>query len=188
MTRLWLFAATVALLSACVNVDSAALTTIDAPSETDWKPVGLFLGHRCGSLDCHGQVGRNLRIYNQYGLRLDPMDVPGGSPTTAAELEADYRSAVALEPEIMSQVVMDHGAQPDRLTLVRKPRGLTPCAPIGTTQTGPDDPTGAACGGEGENHKGGHVIQVGDDQDKCLTSWLADAVDDTACANTLNLP
>jgi hypothetical protein len=138
------------------------LSMINLPSGADFKPVGLFLGHRCGTLDCHGQVGRNLRIYGREGLRLSPMDQPGGLPTTPEELDADYRSAVALEPEIML-VVVAGAAPPDALTLIRKPRGE-------------------------EHHKGGTVITVGDDQDNCMTSWLAGNVDTTACANALKYP
>ena len=37
--------------------------------------------HRCGSLDCHGQTGRNLRIWGCEGMRLDPH---GASRSAAA--------------------------------------------------------------------------------------------------------
>jgi hypothetical protein len=129
-------------------------------ASTYFMPLGVLLGHRCGSLDCHGQVGRNLRIYSQYGLRLSPMDFPGGHPTTPDEFAADYRSACGLEPELMSQVVMDMGAGPDRLTLVRKPRAE-------------------------ESHKGGQLFMIGDDQDTCMVSWLASDIDTTACTNAV---
>ena len=126
----------------------------------NFKPVGQFLDHRCGTLDCHGQIGRNLRIYGKEGLRLNPMDQPYGSLTTSDELDADFRSAVALEPEIMAEVVAEGGVGPERLTLIRKPRAT-------------------------EHHKGGQVIAIGDDQDNCLTSWLAGMVDTMACAKAL---
>ena len=145
------------------------------PSEY-FKPLGLLLGNRCGSLDCHGQVGRNFRLYSQFGLRLTPddaaafgcvppaagfpMNAPGSGPVTACEIEADYRSACGLEPELMSQVVTQGGAAPDRLTLVRKPRLE-------------------------ENHKGGKLFTVGDDQDTCMLSWLGSNIDKTACANAV---
>ena len=79
------------------------------------------------------------------------------------ELAVDYQSVVGLEPEILAAVVEQGGAQPERLTLVRKARGS-------------------------EHHKGGALIMVGDAQDRCLTSWLAGAVDDTACADALTTP
>lgn len=152
-------------VAGCVSLgtDADARVTIDAPppSGADFKPVGLFLVHRCGSLDCHGQIGRNLRIYGEYGLRLDPMGVPSGGLTTADELDADYRSVVALQPELMNEVVASGGADPTVLTFYRKPTGI-------------------------EHHKGGTLIQPGDDQDVCITSWLAGQADKTACANAAN--
>jgi hypothetical protein len=88
------------------------------------------------------------------------MDQPGTPPmSTPDELDATYRSAVALEPEIMIEVVLG-AAPPEALTLIRKPRGT-------------------------EHHKGGTLITVGDDQDNCMTSWLAGQVDTTACAKAL---
>jgi hypothetical protein len=134
------------------------------PGGTAFKPVGLFVAQRCGTLDCHGQVGRDLRIYGKQGLRLNPMDAPGGILTTAAELDADYQSICALEPEKMSLVAANNAMAPytpDTLTFYRKPTGL-------------------------EAHKGGMLIQIGDDQDKCITSWLQGTVDTTACANAIN--
>ena len=86
----------------CVMVDSGDQINVVGPSgkdfATQFPPLGAFLVHRCGSLDCHGEVGRNLRIYGKDGLRLDPHGLTNGSPTSADEYEADYRSVVALEP------------------------------------------------------------------------------------------
>jgi len=144
----------------CVILPDQTPVTIDAPPRDQFQPMsqtmgpnqppglGLLMGKRCGTLDCHGQVGRNLRIYSQDGLRLASTDVPGGNATTTAEYDANYESAISLEPEIMSEVVQQQGAEPDRLTLVRKPRAE-------------------------ENHAGGQLFLVGDPQDKCMLSWLA---------------
>jgi hypothetical protein len=156
---------------ACSTVPADARIGIDAPngSEEEFGIVGDFLDHRCGSLDCHGQVGRNLRMWGCEGMRLDPHAIPGctvpqgGSPTTPAEHQATYRSLVALEPEVMSTVVQDHGAHPELLTFVRKARGE-------------------------ELHKGGQLITPGDPQDVCITSWLAGQTDQTACANAIGYP
>lgn len=145
----------------CVAADDRF--DITAPPLSQFPPVGAMFVQRCGSLDCHGQVGRNLRIYGRDGLRLSSKDIPGGGPTTTAEYDDDYRSAVALEPEIMSQVVEDGGQDPERLTLVRKPRGE-------------------------ESHKGGTLIIVGDPQDICLTSWLSGTTDLASCATALKFP
>ncbi len=156
--------ALVAVGFACAaSPDSNARVPIVAPDLGSFQPVSAFLEHRCGSLDCHGQVGRNLRVLGHEGLRLDPNDVPGGSPTTAAEIEANYGSVASLEPEVMAAVVGDGGAHPERLTLVRKGRGT-------------------------EHHKGGALVVVGDVQDRCLTSWLAGTTDGAACAAALDTP
>jgi hypothetical protein len=150
------------VVAACASApDGKARVAIVAPSETSFPSVATFLEQRCGTLDCHGQVGRNLRLYGFDGLRLDPTDVPGVRATTADEILADYESVTGLEPEILAQVVQDGGAQPERLTLVRKARGT-------------------------DRHKGGALITPGDAQDRCLTSWLASAVDETACAAALD--
>ena len=96
-------------------------------------------------------------------MRLEASDVPGGRVTTPDEMAAGYRSVVGLEPEIIDAVVQDGGAHPERLTLVRKGRGS-------------------------EHHKGGALVVIGDAQDRCLTTWLAAAVDETACADALTTP
>jgi hypothetical protein len=118
----------------------------------EWHPVADYLDHRCGSLDCHGDTQRNLIIYGCHGLRLDG-GVPGCPPpqapqATPQEYAATYESLVGLEPEVMSQVIADHGQDPDMLTFIRKARGE-------------------------EAHKGGTLIDAGDVQDECLTMWLA---------------
>lgn len=115
--------------------------------------VAPALGWGCGTLDCHGGWARNMRIFSQYGLRLANGDVPGGTPITQSEIDADYRSVSALEPEIMNKLVADVQANPDnfhpeRLTFIRKARGT-------------------------EHHKGGVAMVPGDHLDNCLTSWLA---------------
>jgi hypothetical protein len=159
-----LLAALLAAGLACAPApDPNARVPLVAPTLGSFEPVSDLLDHRCGSLDCHGTVGRNLRILGHEGLRLDPADLPGGSPTTTAELAANYDSVVSLEPEIMSAVVADGGAHPERLTLVRKARGT-------------------------ESHKGGALIVVGDAQDRCLTSWLAGALAQGACVTALGTP
>lgn len=160
--------------AACSIPPSAATITLAAlPSETatEWNPVEQYLDHRCGGLDCHGDLQRNLIIYGCEGLRLDPNDVPGcvgpnSPPTTPAEYAATYRSLVALEPVVMSEVVAAGGQEPDLLTFVRKARGE-------------------------EAHKGGTLIdlttQVGIDQDDCITSWLSGGTNTNACTLAVEL-
>jgi hypothetical protein len=115
-----------------------------------------MLGARCGSLDCHGQTGRPLRLYGGQGLRLDPQDRPGEGSTTAAEHDANLRATLGLEPELIAEVLDEGGTQPLRLTLVRKARGL-------------------------EKHKGNAPLVKGDTGDVCLRSWLKSDTDEGAC-------
>jgi hypothetical protein len=157
--------------ASCATTPANQRITIDAPfsSEASFGPVANFLDHRCGSLDCHGNTARNLVIWGCEGLRLEPYDAPicgraqGGRATTPDEHQATYRSLVGLEPTVMSEVVASHGQDPDLLTFVRKARGE-------------------------EAHKGGALIMPGDDQDVCITSWLAGATDTIACASAVSEP
>lgn len=151
--------------AACSSPNSDARIGVDAPDRTQFPPVGDLVGHRCGSLDCHGQTGRNLQIFGCEGMRLDANDVPGcraagGKDTTDAEYDATYRSIVALEPAVMSDVVANKGAHPEELTFVRKARGQ-------------------------ESHKGGYVVTPGDEQDVCITSWLAGTTNVDTCTKAL---
>jgi hypothetical protein len=157
--------------AACTVAPSDARITLAVPnaSEAAFGPVADYLDHRCGSLDCHGNSARNLVIWGCEGLRLLPTDAPvcsrvgGGRKTSADEHQATFRSLIGLEPTVMSAVVLDRGMDPELLTLVRKARGL-------------------------EAHKGGSLVRPGDDQDRCITSWLAGATDTTACGNAISEP
>lgn len=159
--------ASVALALAALVLAGACSTPSDPryvatpPSEATFAPVAQMLVHHCGSLDCHGTQQRNLRLYGNEGLRLDPGARPLLPPdTSAGEIAEDYLSTIALEPELTSAVVAEGGARPERLTLVRKARGQ-------------------------EAHKGGIPILQGDASDTCLTSWLAGKTDEVACQRAL---
>jgi hypothetical protein len=40
-----------------------------------------------------------------------------------------------------------------------------------------------------ERHTGGQLVNAGDDQDNCMTSWLSGTTDTAACANAvMNFP
>ena len=143
----------------CAFPDTAATSQAVCPSREAFTSVSPFLETGCGTLDCHGQLQRPLRIMGSYGLRLDPNDVPDPvlEPTTVAEVDANWEAVCGLQPEQMTQVVEGQAA-PDTLLLLMKPMGLT-------------------------HHKGNIVILVGDDGYTCLTSWLEGNVDDAACAS-----
>jgi len=158
-------------LTRCSTVPSDLRVGVDAPSasEQSFGPVADYLDHRCGTLDCHGQVGRNLRIWGCEGMRLESTDVPqcsrqlGGRATTPAEHQETYRSLVGLEPAVMSAVVAGGGHDPELLTFVRKARGA-------------------------ETHRGGTLITPGDPQDDCITSWLTGTTSMSACASAIGFP
>ncbi len=127
------------------------------PPRASFEPVSEMLYLRCGVLTCHGAPERNLRLYGALGLRLSPNAHPGdGTATTAAEHDANYLSVLALEPELLSEVFVAGGAEPERLTLIRKAR-------------------------DQEDHKGTGLVSAGDAADRCLLSWLKGKTDEAAC-------
>jgi hypothetical protein len=153
-----------ALAYACSTPPENARVVEQTPDATSFAPVASMLVQACGTLDCHGTVGRNLRLYGDTALRFSATDVPSTLiPTTADEVAEDYAGVVGLEPEKMSAVVAAGGANPESLTLVRKAMGT-------------------------EAHKGGAVIAQGDARYVCVTTWLQGQVDAGACTAALSLP
>ena len=139
------------------------VTTILAPDQGSFATVSPVFERRCATLDCHGQVGRPLRIYSGLGLRLpnDAGNIPGTNATTPDEITANYRAVIGLEPEEISRVVS--GEDPPRtLLILAKPLML-------------------------ESHKGGPALAPnGDPGETCITSWLVGpTVDTTSCANAV---
>ena len=161
LLRAPLLALATAGAAACSPPSAGVYTQTDLPDRAPFPYVGQLLVHRCGTLDCHGSVYRNLRVFGNEGLRLSPTDRPlVPACTTPGELDQDYESVVGLEPEVLSAVVADHGANPERLSLVRKPLGL-------------------------DHHKGLTLMTPGDDTYVCLTSWLSGATDAAACLRAI---
>jgi hypothetical protein len=145
-------------VSCAATPDVSQETVILTPDYATFAGSGMnvgvhtFLEHRCGTLDCHGQVGRPFRLFSQDGLRAanDAGIESGGAPDTPGEVYANYLSAIGLQPELISQIVA--GDVPlsqidDDLLLVAKPLDL-------------------------QVHKGGQQISVGDVSYDCLTGWL----------------
>jgi hypothetical protein len=141
---------------------SDAVAQLSVPSRSDFPPVADAMQLHCGTLDCHGQVGRNMRLYGQYGLRLGPKDDPLTEPTSDAEYDASYASIVGLEPEVESNVFLQK-AEPELLTMVRKARGI-------------------------EKHKGGQLVTAGDALDTCMVGWLTGAPNANACSTVTSTP
>lgn len=165
-------AAVVTLGIACSSFDQAAVTEVASPDFGQFSAnsvgadgavsqgVDAVLEKRCGTLDCHGQMGRALRIFGQNGLRLisqDAANTPGIQPTTGTELVANYQSVIGLQPELMTEVVQGN-LPPTALLLLRKPLQL-------------------------ERHKGGQVFNgVGDPAYDCIVSWLGGTTAYSECA------
>jgi hypothetical protein len=141
---------------------SAVHRELLAPARLDFERVADAMQPHCGTLDCHGQVGRNLRLFGGRGLRLGPDANPLAGDTTPAEYDATFWSLVGLEPEALSAVLADKGAQPERLSLIRKARGH-------------------------ERHKGGTLMMAGEPLDQCLLAWLAGAVAQAPCQSAAQL-
>jgi hypothetical protein len=160
-TALPLAAAALALVGwpACEgNIGSGGGVQIEllAPPRANFESVADAMQPHCGTLDCHGQAGRNLRLFGGKGLRLAADANPYAGDTTPAEYDATFWSVVGLEPETLTAVVQQHGADPERLSLIRKARGH-------------------------ERHKGGTLMTAGDPLDQCLLSWLVGAVLTAPC-------
>ncbi len=148
--------------SGCSSPDGSATvdpTAGDAgPSRQQFDFVAPVLARRCGSIDCHGSIYRNMRIYGYGGLRIqsgtDTITPMTPNRVTDVEAQASYDSVVGLEPEIMRTVVAQGGAGIERLTFIRKGRGT-------------------------EDHKGNKRLDA--NSDACVASWLANHVDENAC-------
>jgi len=138
-------------------------TTILAPDQNEFTTVSPVFERRCGTLDCHGQEGRPLRIYSGRGLRLanDAGNIPGSNDTTPAEITANYRAVIGLEPEEISRVVAGADS-PHDLLILAKPLML-------------------------ESHKGGPALAPSNDPgETCITTWvLGTGVDKTACSDAI---
>jgi len=146
------------IIAACSA--SSDQKSFQAPGPESFRFVSDALHRRCGTLDCHGQTGRSLRLHGKFGLRLDPGHVPGLEKDTLAEVEANYASVLALEPELLAAVFRDGGRDAERLSLVRKGRDL-------------------------EQHVGGAAL--GELGMRCFVSWLEGAVDQKTCVAAADL-
>ncbi|MFO0589998.1 MAG: hypothetical protein U0441_20820 [Polyangiaceae bacterium] len=144
----------VALPIGCAETTEEQATHL--PSKSQFPLVLDALERRCGTLDCHGAPGRNLRLYTGSGLRLSSKDIPGNGQTTPEEYDASYWSVYGLEPEVMSAVIGDDGADPLRLLLLQKARGM-------------------------DHHRPGAIIDANDAADKCIRTWLKGTTSETAC-------
>lgn len=154
-------AAALASASGCAAQSEPVYTF---PSEKQFVDDGVseFLERRCGTMDCHGQVGRPLRLYAKDGLRLATSPERDTKTTTDAERKANYVAVIGLEPEELSLSVQSKGEYVDFM-LFKKPLGEE---------------------GGGVKHKGGPVLAATqtDPGWVCLRSWVAGSADKAKCA------
>lgn len=143
-------------ISSCASApDNERVTDVLLPDYATYKEfVDPFLQRRCGTLDCHGQSGRAYRLTGYAGLRRSDIDagvegglVSGVHPTQELEIQANFQSAVGLEPEQMSRVIARQGQGVRDLLLLRKPLRL-------------------------ERHKGGAAMSEDDEGYRCVEAWL----------------
>ncbi len=153
LTRLLVFALA---SSGCDREEGNVLLL--APSRDDFSAVSSVLELRCGSLDCHGEPARNLRIFGSYGLRLDGRDVPGGADTSEREIDATYEAIVGIDPERLSRIAAEGGRNAEQWLVLSKGRAR-------------------------EAHLGGARLVAGAPADTCVVSWLAGRLDLEACAS-----
>ena len=94
--------------------------------------VNGFLAARCATLDCHGQLGRPLRLFSESGLRIvdDAGDYPGGAPATSTEIFANFTAAISVQPELTSEVFAGNLDPP-------RPLAAPQASPTGATQRRP---------------------------------------------------
>lgn len=157
------------LPSAACSTPQEAETYGPMPDQAIFTDQGVsdFMEKRCGSIDCHGQVGRPLRLYSEWGLRLE--SGPGGSrdkrPTTEEERLANYQAVIGLEPDAISDCVVSEGRYVDFQLLLK---------PLDSS-------------GRGVAHKGGPVLRFNDKGWTCLHGWIAGSFDPKDCADAAQI-
>lgn len=82
--------------AACAD-DGGRVTLADLDLAAYVRDVQPIMEARCGTLDCHGNAGRALRLYAETGLRqrAELRDLP----ITEAELAANVASLAGVDPE-----------------------------------------------------------------------------------------
>lgn len=142
-------AVTITASSACVEDPEARISAVCPDRQIFINYVSPMMERRCGTLDCHGNQFRPMRLFGELGLRHPgELNYSGGDATTLLEADANYRAVCNFEPEKVTEVALDPGGQSvNKLLLVRKARGVI-------------------------SHKGGKVFEPFDESDKCVVGWL----------------
>lgn len=95
------------LLGVACSIDSQGEVSLPPVGSASFTDIQTFVGSGCGSLDCHGDPGRPLRIYSVYGLRLTvdlrtqstiPASAP--NPITTGEMARNSTSFAAFSLDL----------------------------------------------------------------------------------------
>lgn len=153
--------------SSCAIASNPAGASIgDLPDKQSFltNDVSDMMEARCAGLDCHGQVGRPLRLYSSHGLRQKAKadGSRDNGPTTDGEKSDNYYAVVGLEPENLSVCFASKGQSFDTLQLLKKPLDIQ---------------------GQGIRHKGGPVLKASDNDPgwQCLYGWASGSPDKKQC-------
>lgn len=95
--RAIVLAAACAAASACAIEEQAELSLPERDVAAFAADVQPFVGSGCGSLDCHGDPGRPLRLYARLGLRVSAS--LRYEPVTDEEVAANVAAFAALPVE-----------------------------------------------------------------------------------------
>lgn len=140
----------------CSGPSDKDVFKLTLPTTMGFELVSDALEQRCATLDCHGDIARNMRLYSYLGLRLKKPDISGMGTTSPEEYESNFESVVTVAPEVISALVTRHGQGFDKWIVVTKGTGA-------------------------EHHKGGSRFKKNDETYKCLFSWIQGTVSVDDC-------
>jgi hypothetical protein len=156
------------IAGACVQNERSDIVFFPDKEEFINHGVSAMMESRCGGLDCHGQVGRPLRIYSQRGLRFaTPQEddkLRDERPTTLEERRENYQSVIGLEPEGLNDTLASEGRYVNHQLLLKP---LDDASEVGV------------------RHKGGPVLQANanDPGWQCLFGWASGKPNRQACSD-----
>jgi hypothetical protein len=85
------------MTTGCMEFQVAETPLAERDQDAYADLVQPYVGLRCGSLDCHGDSGRPLRLYAEHGLRSS--DALRGQPITIAETTHNVASFAGVDPD-----------------------------------------------------------------------------------------
>lgn len=148
------------------------------PDEATFKnEVMPVIETRCGSLDCHGNIARPLRVYGQTGLRLidltDSTDSNKNQISDALEqliFGSDIAEKTKNYPGLDAKETTDKEKKQTRRSIC----GLQPeqMTPVLQGELDPDKLLLFSKPLLLERHKGGKVMAKGSRDYDCIKSWL----------------